>query len=101
VDRAKTAVLGLALLLAVSACTTATVIRTPVSRTTSEPTYEDSKEFFLLGALGPSHVLNTDQLCLGKEVDQIQTVYTDLDVVVGVFTLGIYTPRTLRLWCAL
>ncbi len=92
------AVLAFALL---SSCSSTTVIRQPSARTYAEPTYEDSKEFFLFGLLGPRHSYNTDELCLGKDADQIQTVYADTDVLTGIFTLGIYVPRTMRVWCAL
>jgi hypothetical protein len=77
------------------------MVREPGTRTTAAPTYEDSKEFFLLGLLGPRHSYSSRELCLGKEIDQIETAHTANDVLVTAVTLGIYAPRTLRVWCSL
>lgn len=92
---------GLLLLLGATSCSTIHFVRDPQSRTYTEPVYSSSKEFFLWGLTGPTHDIYADRICLGKDIDQIATTYTPKDFFFNLITLGIYSPRSVQIWCAL
>ena len=82
-------------------CSTVLLVRHPNSRVFTEPTYTSTRPFFFWGIVGgPQHVY-VDQICLGKEVDQVVTQYRSTDILWGILTLGIYSPRTVKIWCQL
>lgn len=98
--RIKTLALALAL-IAASGCSTIEFVRNPGMRTNAEPVYSSSKEFFFWGLAGPKHDIYVDRICLGKEVDQVATTYTPSDFLLNLITVGIYSPRTVQVWCQL
>ena len=63
------------------------------------PTYEKSQSFFLGGLIGEGTV-NVSNVCRGLKVMQMQTQATFLNQLVGVLTVGIFTPRTVKVWCS-
>lgn len=91
-------ILGISALLILSACSTVTIRNRGVTKLASEPTYESSEPFFLWGLVGEKHI-DINQICEKTPVRQIQAQYTVLDSVLGVITLGIYMPRTVKIWC--
>lgn len=94
------AALGLALAMG-SGCSTVLFVRTPQSRIQTDPLYSSSKPFYVYGLVGSDYHVYTDQICLGREVDQVATFYSLSDVLTGLATLGIFTPRTVGVWCHL
>ena len=62
------------------------------------PDFERSYPFFLFGLAG-EHYVNVQKICRDKAVKQMQTQKTFLDGFLGGLTLGIYTPKTARVWC--
>jgi hypothetical protein len=87
--------------VALTGCSTLLYVRSPQQRTFADPAYESSKIFFFFGLAGGPHDVYVDQICLGKDIDQVSTEYTPSDVLKGFLTLGIYTPRTVKVWCQL
>lgn len=92
--------IGLVLLLAaiVSACSTVTVRPYGGPKDRSQADYIDSKPFYLGGPIG-KHKVDVNEACEGKEVTQMQTLTTSSDWFLSIITLGIYTPRTAKVWC--
>ncbi|PWU12881.1 MAG: Bor family protein [Bdellovibrio sp.] len=81
-----------------AACSTVTI--SPPGKTTvvsTEPTYKDSKPFFLLGIVGEETV-DVQKICSGPPI-QMQTQNTFLDSFLAIITIGIYTPKTVKVWC--
>ena len=99
----KTLALSLALIfvMAMTGCSTVLYVRGPKGRTYSDAVYESSKPFFFFGLVGPQYDVYVDQICLGKDIDQVSTEYTPSNFLAGVVTLGIYTPRTVKIRCQL
>ena len=64
----------------------------------SNPTYERSQNFFLFGLIG-ENVINIEEICRERSVRQMQTQQTFVNGLVSGVTLGIYTPRTAKVWC--
>ena len=64
----------------------------------SNPVYKSSLHFFLAGIVG-EYSINVEDICGERAVEQMQTQSTFLDGFLYVLTLGIYTPKTVRVWC--
>lgn len=79
-------------------CSTVTISPTGHAKIKSEPSYEAKQSFFLAGLIGERHV-DVQSICQQRPVVQMQTVDTFSDSLLGMVTLGIYTPRTARVWC--
>jgi hypothetical protein len=84
-----------------SGCATIVVTRKPETRTYAAPTYQSSRAAFFWGLYQAEPDLELDQICLGKDADQVSFTYRPTDILETVVTLGIYSPRTVRVWCAL
>ncbi len=94
----KTLALTIVCALMLTACNTVTIRPKGGPKLATQPTYEASRPFFLFGLVGQEHV-NVTQVCSGKSPMQMQTQSTFLDSFLGIVTLGIYTPKTAKVWC--
>ena len=74
--------------LLLSACSTQTAyVKSPAGKLT----YEDSQTFFLFGIV---------EVCGGEaKIAKVESELTAPNVLLGLVTLGIYTPRTARVYC--
>lgn len=87
-----------ALLLVASACSSVN-IRTDGNREeTRPPTFQKSHTYWWWGLRG-KHSINVREVCAGRPVVQMQAVSTITNVLGSALTLGIYSPRTARVWC--
>lgn len=91
-------IMALSLTAALAGCATVTITPHGESKLASSPTYESKKAFFLFGLIGERHV-DVQDICQSRSVRQMQTVDTFSDRLLTFVTLGIYTPRTARVWC--
>ena len=89
-------VLGLA--ITASACSTVTIHPKSAGTLSSQPSYEESKSFYLGGLVGEQRV-NVSEICGDKEVTQMQSQQTFINGFLGLITLGIYAPHTVKVWC--
>lgn len=90
-----TAVMGSVFLA--SGCATQTGLIQPTQKIT--PEYTKSQTFFI-GGIGQEHTLNAAEVCGGAQnVAKVQTVQEAKDIALGLVTLGIYTPRTAKVFC--
>jgi len=62
------------------------------------PSFQKSYNYWWWGLKG-EHSINTREICAGYAVEQMQATYTITDALAGLFTIGIYAPRTARVWC--
>ena len=90
--------LGLALILSHSACSTVTIKQKGKARLSTEPDYESRKSYFLWGLVG-EHSVDAKKICGRSAVRQMQAQDTFVDSLLGIITLGIYRPRTAKVWC--
>jgi hypothetical protein len=91
----------LILLLAMTgicACSSVTIRPDGGDRDSSDPSYLDSKPFYLAGLIG-DHEVDVNEVCEGAEVSQMQTVTTLSDYLLGLITILVYSPRTVKVWC--
>lgn len=90
--------LALLATLIISSCSTVTISSQDNYKTSVEPSYQRSYPFFLFGLAGEKE-LDVVEICQGKMPKQMQTQMTFIDGFLQVITLGIYSPRTVKLWC--
>lgn len=82
-----------------SACAAVNVRTDDQPKTAREADFEQRYHYYWWGFKG-KHQLNVRTVCQDQGVEQMQTVYTLRDTVMTLFTLGIYHPRTARVWCS-
>ena len=81
-----------------SACANVTIRDKGTEKIDTPPTYSSSKAFFFWGIAGTGHV-SIKEVCGGKKAIQLQSQKTFFDGFLGLITLGIYAPRTAKVWC--
>ena len=85
-------------LFMLNACSTVTIKPQGTQQLTIEPSYEERLPYYLFGTVGEHHI-NVRGICGHGEVAQIQAQDTFMDRVLGIATIGIYRPRTAKVWC--
>jgi len=86
------------ILLMLSACSTVTILPEGNVKLSSKPTYEKSHPFFIGGLIGEYRV-NVLEVCNNQDPIQLQTQETGTNILWSLFSFGIYTPRTAKIWC--
>ena len=79
-------------------CSTVTIHPEQSGKLSTEPTFEESKDYYFWGLVG-EHRFDVKGICGDKKVLQIQSQGTVSNVIFGILTLGIYSPHTARIWC--
>lgn len=97
--RLKNLVLA-SVLLTSSGCFTVTATRNGSVPKASEPDFKETEHFFLWGLAPDARVVNVKKVCPQNPPSQLQTQTTFVDGFLSLITLGIYSPRTARVWCS-
>lgn len=84
--------------LALSACTHQRVDFKPIGDH-QEPTHSINQHFFV-GGIFQDEVLKVHEHCEYSKLESVQTKLSATNVLTGLVTLGIYTPRTAEIYCA-
>lgn len=79
-------------------CSSVTMRHDLSERNESPATFQKTYSYWWWGLKG-EHNINVREICQGKPVDQMQAINTFTDSLAIIFTLGIYSPRTARVWC--
>ena len=90
---------ALLLAIVVSGCATVTISPVDEPKLTSAPSYENSMDFFFWGLTPEANEVNVDDICAGSGVRQMQAQTTFEDGLFSFITLGIFSPRTVKVWC--
>jgi hypothetical protein len=90
--------LVLALSLGLGACATQRVHFGDSMSMGSIANYEKSQPFFISG-IGQTTDINVREICGAKGAMRIETSETPLDVILSIVTFGIYTPRSVLVYC--
>lgn len=93
----KISILMFILFLGISSCAHQ---RTQVSQHPGSmiPSYIQTEHFFLLG-IGQTRLLNGYHICKNKKVTTVETSYTPIDFLLTLLTVGIYMPKTIKIYC--
>ncbi len=86
------------LAVAIAGCSTITITRQGQQKLSTPPNFEQRYDFFLWGLVN-DHDVDVKEICKGDKVEQMQTQHTFVDGLLTLFTLGIYAPRTAKVWC--
>lgn len=84
--------------LYLSACATATIRPDGGTRVGGKPAYQETKNYFFWGLKG-EHEIDVAAICKEKGVEQMQSQMTFVNGLLSAITLGIYAPRTAKVWC--
>lgn len=88
-----------ACLLALSAgCSTVTIQPEESQKLATAPTFQETRNFYFWGLAGETRV-NVKEVCGDSTVSQMQSQQTFENGFLGVITLGIYAPHSVRVWC--
>ena len=97
--RSALAVVIVMAVLGASGCATVTITSSASEKLSTPPTYEQRKPFFMAGLIR-NHSIDVKAICGERLVVQMQTQDTFVDRLLAMVTLGVYTPRTARVWCS-
>jgi len=84
--------------LVLSACSSVTIRTDNQKESTNRPTYQKSFNYWWWGLRGEYDV-NVREVCSGNNVTQMQSISRLSDTAFTIITLGIYSPRSARVWC--
>ncbi|MEL7401504.1 MAG: Bor family protein [Pseudomonadota bacterium] len=90
--------ISLMMVLTLAACSSVTIRPYGGEKDTSKPTYQSSKDYYWWG-LQNEYQVNTTEICGKRRVMQMQSVSTLSDWLLQTITIGIYFPRTAKVWC--
>jgi hypothetical protein len=83
-----------------SACETVTVVRDlQASGTAGSPTWEAAQNYYLWGLIGENDIY-LDKICKDRPATSVVVQTTFMDGLFSLLVLGIYSPRTVKVWCA-
>jgi len=81
-------------------CAKATIRPDGTARISQDkPDFTSSEPFFIGGLVGGSEI-ELREVCGDGNVEQMQTQFTFVDSILTIVTVGIYSPKTARVWCA-
>ena len=60
---------------------------------------EEALHYFLFGFFPKIKIINIDNVCENSSFEQAYIDHDFGQALISLFTLGIYTPRTARIWC--
>ncbi|MGO2373120.1 MAG: Bor family protein [Pseudoalteromonas prydzensis] len=86
------------LFIVLGGCSAVTIQPQKIAKLTSEPTYQDSRPLFMWGLVGEQRI-DVKKVCGEQTVVQMQSQQTFTDGALGLVTLGIYAPHTIKVWC--
>ena len=86
------------IMLLISGCASVTMKPLGGEKISTAPTFEESKRYNLFWLIGENRI-NVRNICNGNEAKQIQGLITFRDFLFTTWTLGIYSPYTIRIWC--
>lgn len=80
-------------------CATVTIRNQGERKISSPPTYKKTQHFFLWGLVGERSI-DVSEVCGDQGTEQMQTQMTFVNGLLRLITLGIYAPRTAKVWCS-
>jgi len=95
--RARSIFIVLLLLLS-TGCMTATVRPEGGAKVDTDASWQERQHFFVYGLVGESRI-DVQEVCSGRDATQLQTRQQFVDGLLGLVTIGIYAPRTAKVWC--
>jgi hypothetical protein len=79
-------------------CATVTIRPEGGAKTSAKPDYQATKNYFFWGLAGV-HTIDVKEICEESGVEQMQSQFTFMNGLLGAITVGIYAPKTAKVWC--
>ena len=86
------------LIFSLLGCSSVTMRTDTQAKTHETASFQKSYPYWWWGIKG-EHDINVREICQGNTVKQMQALNTFTDSLAIIFTLGIYAPKTARVWC--
>lgn len=99
ISKGKAAGTCAALAIFLSGCASVTISPVDAPKLTSEPTYEERMDFYFWGLSPDAQQVEVNNVCAGTGVRQMQAQTKLEDGIFTVITLGIFSPRSVKVWC--
>ncbi|EAR08196.1 Bor family protein [Reinekea blandensis] len=99
ISKSKSALLCAGLGIFLSGCASVTISPVDAPKLTSTPTYEQRMDFFFWGLTPDVQQVSVNDVCVGTGVRQMQAQTKLEDGIFTVITLGIFSPRSVKVWC--
>ena len=84
-------------LCALAGCYKVTIRPTGAPVPATEPQFSETQDFYVFGLIGEKHI-DVGAICRAEPA-QLQTEHTFVNQLLGLITIGIYTPSTANVWC--
>lgn len=94
----RTRIAFAATILCLQGCAAVTITPNGQPKLETPPTFIERQSFYLFGIIGENHI-DVESICGTQGARQLQTIDRCSDRVFGAITLGIYSPRTAKVWC--
>ena len=92
-------ILLLCLAFMLASCANVTVRPNGGVRVSSPPDVTNTENFFIFGLVPGSVNVELANHCGGSQPSQFQAQTTFVNGLLGAITLGLYAPRSYRVWC--
>lgn len=86
------------LMFGLAGCSSVTMQPEYRAAVSGSPSYQKRKHFYLGGLVGERRV-DVKQICGDRKVIQMQSQQTFVDGLLGLITIGIYAPHSVKVWC--
>lgn len=90
--------IAIVLMITLAGCSSVTIRTDSQREASAPPSFEQRYTYWWWGLKG-EYSVNVREVCRGNPVEQMQAVHSIVDTFSALFTLGIYSPRTARVWC--
>jgi LysM repeat protein len=84
--------------LTIIGCASVSISKTEHIKNKRTPDYQVTKNYFLFGIIG-EHTIDVNAICKENNVEKIKSQHTFQNVVFCIISLGIYFPKTAKIWC--
>ena len=96
----KIVILAIASAFLATGCATQTFEINPGGSASSVPTKEQEQKFFMRG-IGQTESIDAAKVCgSSSKIVKVEATYTATDGLFEFLTIGIYSPRAARVYCA-
>lgn len=97
--KSKALLSSVMLAVALSGCASVTISPPEEPKLTSAADFEESQDFFFWGLTPEKAEVDAVSVCDGNDIAQMQAQTTVPNALLTIITLGIYSPRTAKVWC--
>lgn len=84
--------------LTLISCSSVTIDLRGHDRPLGPPSFVDFRNYYFFGLFNRAHV-SVGKACLDQVPVRLKSYASTEDILFSLFSLGLYTPRTVKVWC--